>query len=1002
MNSNDNLYDMIFPDSDDDSDDIGRIRINEIFSNQNIDDISKYFNVSSYNNSFPDNNDSSLNVIHFNIRNLLSNKDELEAIISTMKRKPDVICLSETWLDNSDDSTIKIEGFLIYNVIRESPHGGVSILVSDNLKSNLVPNFSYVSAELEICTVTITLADTEYTVSSLYRPHFKHARIKEFKNALEPILNNKLFKKSKTILVGDFNINLLEHHTHPDTNLFLSFMQNHFYLPVITRATRFPEGLQRATPSLLDHIYINFSPPAVSGILKVHITDHLPVFFTFILPKSKIQSHTIKFRIFKEDSRKKFTRDLALVLWEEVLTSNDLNCNFDAFLKKFSQLYNTHFPVVTKTLSHKRLSHPWVTPFLVNALNNKSISYTNFKSGLISWDEYKRVRNQTNAILKATKRSYYINLFNNFKSNTKKLWETLNKLTKSNHSERPRANLISNNSIISNPREIANTFNTFFAGIATQLESRLPPAETDPMHYLRGNFPNSMVVPDISICNVVKVIKTLKSKKCGIDDFASFIIKENAHLLAQPLSFLFNQSIESGKFPNALKSAKIIPLHKKGPRSDVNNYRPISLLNIFSKIFEKIMKEYLVSFMENNNILNKGQFGFQSGKGTLEALIKFSSEVYSQLDQSNYLLSILVDFSKAFDTVPHALLLKKLEFYGIRGIINNWFADYLRNRSHTTIVDGETSSSAKVLLGVPQGSVLGPILFLIFVNDLPNISELMDSILFADDANLYLQGPDPNTLIVTANNELYNLYKWCIANRISINTIKTVFLLFGNSSPADLSPLVIKSGTTYEVIKRVDNTKFLGVFYDCKMSFKHHINYLVQRLSRTSALIYQLKDFMPTFVLKTIYHAHIGSILSYCNIIWSGAYVTNLMPLTLILKRIIRNITCSEFLAHTKPLFRETKILDLPNLRLYSLALYFLKHKIYNDYNLNRHHTYETRHRHNLHLPAHRSRLYRQSFLCESIVFWNEIMNSPMIEIDTANNLFTFKRRIKAYLLSKD
>ena len=126
------------------------------------------------------------------------------------------------------------------------------------------------------------------------------------------------------------------------------------------------------------------------------------------------------------------------------------------------------------------------------------------------------------------------------------------------------------------------------------------------------------------------------------------------------------------------------------------------------------------------------------------------------------------------------------------------------------------------------------------------------------------------------------------------------------------------------------------------------------------------------------------------------------MPLTLILKRIIRNITCSEFLAHTKPLFRETKILDLPNLRLYSLALYFLKHKIYNDYNLNRHHTYETRHRHNLHLPAHRSRLYRQSFLCESIVFWNEIMNSPMIEIDTANNLFTFKRRIKAYLLSKD
>ena len=159
---------------------------------------------------------------------------------------------------------------------------------------------------------------------------------------------------------------------------------------------------------------------------------------------------------------------------------------------------------------------------------------------------------------------------------------------------------------------------------------------------------------------------------------------------------------------------------------------------------------------------------------------------------------------------------------------------------------------------------------------------------------------------------------------------------------------------------------------------------------------------MPSFVLKTIYHAHIGSILSYCNIIWSGAYKTNLMPITLLLKRIIRNMTGSDFLAHTKPLFREAKILDLPNLRRYFLALYFLKNNIYNDNNLHRDHNYDTRHRHNLRLPAHRSRLYRQSFLCESIVFWNELMNATTIDIDTANSLQTFKRRVKDYLLSQD
>lgn len=1004
MNSSDaNLYEMLFPDHDDDdanTEDVGLLKINEIF-NVDFNDICKYFELDSYNSSFSTGDDSSLNIIHFNIRNLVSNRDELEVCLSQLKRKPDVIALSETWLDKYNKSTINFQGYICYNVVRNKPHGGVSILVRENLDSSLIENYSFVNSEIEICTVSVKIKDANYVVSSIYRPHFKHNNIKEFIKSLEPILNDNAFRKSKVVLAGDFNINLLEHHNHLETNDYLAFMQNLNYLPVITRPTRYPEGQQRAQPSLLDHIYINFTPPSISGILKFSITDHLPVFLTFVLPSSKVTSQTIKFRIFKEESRRKFTRELSLIIWEEILTSPNVNENFDIFLKHFQRLYNSNFPIVTKTLSAKRLAHPWVTPSLIRAIKNKNEGLNNFKMGLISWETYKAMRNRTNALIKTCKSNYYITLFNNFKNSTKKLWHSLNEISKSPKIRCNNMNILQNNTLLNKPVDIANAFNDFFANVGSTLEAKLPSSLSDPIDYMRGNFPNSMQVPEITFQDVVKITRSLKNKKCNIHDFAPFIIKENVHLLSHPLSFLFNQSISNGIFPKSLKFARIIPLHKKGPKTDINNYRPISLLNIFSKIFEKLMKLHLVSFINTNNILCPTQYGFQQGRSTLDALIKFSSDVYSQLDQSKFLLSIFVDFSKAFDTVPHNLLLRKLNFYGIRGLINDWFADYLADRSHVTVVDGVKSSPTNVVIGVPQGSVLGPVLFLLFVNDLPNFSEIFKSILFADDANLYLEGEDPSNLVLTANIELFKLYNWCVANRISMNSLKTFHLLFGNKPPKELPILTIKSGPTYEVIKRADSVKFLGIYYEENLSFKTHINHLVQRLSRTSALIYQLKDFVPSFVLKTIYNAHVSSMLNYCNIIWSGACLTNLLPLARITKRIIRNITHSHFLAHTNPLFREQKILNLELLKDYNLALYFIKYKVYEDNALQRNHRYATRNKDALRDREYHTKLYRQSFLYRGVKVFNEIRESSKIDLNSIYTLRTLKKRLKNYFISK-
>ena len=606
--------------------------------------------------------------------------------------------------------------------------------------------------------------------------------------------------------------------------------------------------------------------------------------------------------------------------------------------------------------------------------------------------------NSINKIIKTSKNSYYVNFFNNFRSKTTRLWKELNNITKPKASKQ-KINIMHKDKLLTKPLDVANSFNTFFSEIASHLDSNLPQAQHNPMDLLTGDFTDPMMVPNVHFTDILKIIKGLKSKQSNTDDFSPMIIKDNAHLIAQPLATLFNQSIMLGKFPSTLKIARITPIFKKGSKTDMNNYRPISILNVFSKIFEKQMKVFLMAHITKNNVLFRDQYGFQAGKSTIDAHIKFSTHVHNQLNQSNCVLSIFVDFSKAFDTVPHDLLLNKLAFYGIVGKANDWFRDYLADRSHVTSIDDQKSDPARVRLGVPQGSVLGPVLFLLFINDLPNFSKIFHTILFADDAKLSLSGKNPVHLINMANSELTLLYYWCIANRISINTLKTVFMLFSNRPITQLPPVVMKFNYTYEIIKRVESTKFLGIFYDERMSFKCHINYLCQRLSRISSLIYRLKDMLPTFVLKTLYHAHISSILSYCTVIWSGATPTSLTPLIRLQKRIIRNITVSDFLAHTAPLFQQCRILNIENVLKLALGSYFYSNFIHDLAPFQANHDHNTRHRLRLRPPHHNTSLFERSFVVQAPKFWNTITDSYPPEILSSNNIKIFNKRLKSYLL---
>ena len=288
-----------------------------------------------------------------------------------------------------------------------------------------------------------------------------------------------------------------------------------------------------------------------------------------------------------------------------------------------------------------------------------------------------------------------------------------------------------------------------------------------------------------------------------------------------------------------------------------------------------------------------------------------------------------------------------------------------------------------------------------FINDLPNFSDTLSTFMFADDANLTRVDDNLERLFHIANQELDKFYFWCINNRLSINTLKTFFVLFANKPPKLVPPLVIRSHSTYVPIKRVSNTKFLGIFYDERLCFKPHLDFIANKLSRISAMIYRLKDLMPIDVLRTLYQAHVYSILSYCTIIWANTYSTHIEPVIKLLKRMVRNITHSDFLAHSEPLFKQLKLLNFDSIRKYALAQYMYK---------NRHtvlppllptHQYMTRNRDRIRLPERNTVLFEKSFLYQGPNLWNELVDDCPPEIIDSPAIHLFRRKLKTYLLSK-
>ena len=453
-------------------------------------------------------------------------------------------------------------------------------------------------------------------------------------------------------------------------------------------------------------------------------------------------------------------------------------------------------------------------------------------------------------------------------------------------------------------------------------------------------------------------------------------------------------------FPRELKLANVVPIYKAGDDKEFTNYRPVSILPVFSKILERVMYNRLIDFLDKYKILYELQFGFRKGRSTEQALITLVDKVSSAIDGGNFVVGIFLDFSKAFDTVNHDILISKLEHYGIRGTALNWFEDYLCNRNQYVTVNSAKSGTKIVKCGVPQGSILGPLLFLIYINDLYNVVSYSVPLLFADDTNLFFTGKNPDQVSNAINSELQDINQWLQANKLSLNVSKTHYMIF-SSKKMHISDISLKIDGSN--IKRVYLTKFLGVQIDPKFHWDAHINYITKKLSKCIGILCKARRILNTDTLKSLYYTFAYPYLIYCNIVWGDTYQIHLNKLLKIQKKIIRIIYSGKNFSDSQSVFVKLKVLNINQIHYYlvSTFMYKLTNNLLPDNFtsmftlLSETHNYFTRQFGTLKIPLCKTNMSRRNIRYKGVIIWNKICNISIL----FNSIDFFKAHIKQSLI---